>query len=103
MGIAYCARTRHLAAAQGEGSNCACESFATLAGGAGFGAMSKRSAEEMLVQMRRDQPLFDPKLAKRHHFLPPENREKVVEFIAEVCEEFGLQTQTAGLAVHYFD
>jgi len=30
-------------------------------------------------------------------------REALVEFMAELCEEFGLQTQTAGLAVTYFD
>lgn len=31
------------------------------------------------------------------------HRESVVQFINEVCEDFGLQTQTAGLAVSYFD
>jgi len=31
------------------------------------------------------------------------HRESVVQFINEVCEDFGLMTQTAGLAVSYFD
>jgi len=31
------------------------------------------------------------------------HRESVVQFINEVCEDFSLQTQTAGLAVSYFD
>merc|ERR1711935_1324188 len=31
------------------------------------------------------------------------HRENVVQFINEVCEDFGLMTQTAGLAVTYFD
>mmetsp|Transcript_56137 Transcript_56137/g.92870 ORF Transcript_56137/g.92870 Transcript_56137/m.92870 type:complete len:286 (-) Transcript_56137:526-1383(-) len=65
--------------------------------------MNKRDASELLLQMRSDQKPVDPRLLERLLFLPPENREKVVEFIAEVCEEFSLQTQTAGLAVYYFD
>jgi len=33
----------------------------------------------------------------------PDDREKVVEFIAEVCDDFSLKPQTAGLAVTYYD
>lgn len=64
--------------------------------------MAKQRAAEMLLRMRDDQPPQIP-FPPVDGLLPPENREKVVDFIAEVCEEFSLQTQTTGLAVHYFD
>jgi len=65
--------------------------------------MAKRQrAFDMLLRMRDDQPLqiaFPPV----DSLLTPDAREKVVDFMAEVCEEFALQTQTTGLAVTYFD
>jgi hypothetical protein len=64
-------------------------------------------AQQRLMLMRMAQPALMPS----PHCLdsPPPgmmqlcHRESVVQFINEVCEDFGLMTQTAGLAVSYFD
>jgi len=63
---------------------------------------SRQRAVDMLLRMRDDQPPQIP-FPPDDGLLPPDDREKVVDFIAEVCEEFTLQPQTTGLAVHYFD
>jgi hypothetical protein len=66
-------------------------------------------AEERLALMYAGQMLYSP---KNPHYLDllqppgkmaPCHRENVVQFINEICEDFGLRTQTAGLAVSYFD
>mmetsp|Transcript_10719 Transcript_10719/g.34437 ORF Transcript_10719/g.34437 Transcript_10719/m.34437 type:complete len:286 (-) Transcript_10719:714-1571(-) len=57
----------------------------------------------MVEQIRACQTQPDPYLRTLHYKLPPAEREKVVEFIAQVCEDFGHLAQTAGLAVTYFD
>jgi len=69
-------------------------------------AGTERAAQRVML-MRVAQPALmpDPRCLDS----PPPgmmqvcHRESVVQFINEVCEDFGLMTQTAGLAVSYFD
>jgi len=66
-----------------------------------------KRAEQRIRLMQLAQPTLQP--SPRCLDAPPAgamqrcHRESVVQFINEVCEDFGLQTQTAGLAVSYFD
>jgi len=68
--------------------------------------MVERAAQRVML-MRMAQPALMPN--PRCLDSPPPgmmqlcHRENVVQFINEVCEDFGLMTQTAGLAVTYFD
>jgi len=69
-------------------------------------AKQERAAQRVML-MRLAQPALQP--SPRCLDSPPVgmmqlcHRESVIQFISEVCEDFGLQTQTAGLAVSYFD
>mmetsp|Transcript_8131 Transcript_8131/g.16314 ORF Transcript_8131/g.16314 Transcript_8131/m.16314 type:complete len:318 (-) Transcript_8131:320-1273(-) len=64
-------------------------------------------ARQRVTLMRRSQQALMPSPSCLDS--PPQgmmqlcHRESVVQFINEVCEDFGLMTQTAGLAISYFD
>eukprot|EP00308_Calcidiscus_leptoporus_P001832 CAMPEP_0119380374 /NCGR_PEP_ID=MMETSP1334-20130426/56715_1 /TAXON_ID=127549 /ORGANISM="Calcidiscus leptoporus, Strain RCC1130" /LENGTH=288 /DNA_ID=CAMNT_0007400175 /DNA_START=1 /DNA_END=867 /DNA_ORIENTATION=- len=58
----------------------------------------KRRAELSMEQMRKDMLVASECL-----YVTPQQREYAVDLIAEICDEFCLQTQTAHLAVNYFD
>jgi len=67
----------------------------------------QKRAAQRLVLMRMAAPALMPSLtcldSAPTTCMQLRHRESVVQFINEVCEDFGLQTQTAGLAVSYFD